>query len=229
MAKQSVLKPVISAGIVTGLAEMLPGESFVLRGNGTTEPGKIVLNNPSNTFSTTIQSGTTTQNITFVLPSSDGTASQALQTDGSGNLSFTNLVTTGGSSVNLSDDTTPALGGDLIVDGYDITSTSNQNIVLDPNGTGEVLFDGDGTSGGVTISDGIVDIKNSGSVSSVKLYCESSNLHYTEIQSALHSEYASGNVTLTLPPTSGRLLLKTEAESYIVGASFTGVTFIFII
>lgn len=57
------------------------------------------------------------------------------------------------------DDTTPQLGGDLDVNGNKITSASNGNITIDPNGTGAIImksdsiqFDGDGVfSGGVTL------------------------------------------------------------------------------
>ena len=56
-------------------------------------------------------------------------------------------------------DTSPQLGGDLDVNGNDIVSTSNGNIDILPNGTGVVNLDGDGSSGGVSISDGLVDIR----------------------------------------------------------------------
>jgi len=44
----------------------------------------------------------------------------------------------GSIAFNLLSDSTPQLGGDLDVNGNTITSTSNGNIVLDPNGTGTV-------------------------------------------------------------------------------------------
>jgi hypothetical protein len=59
---------------------------------------------------------------------------------------------------NVADDTTPQLGGDLDVNGNDIVSVSNGNINLLPNGTGKVIIDGNGTSGGVTVTDGNIDI-----------------------------------------------------------------------
>jgi|TARA_R100000482_G_scaffold13469_1_gene4010 hypothetical protein len=40
----------------------------------------------------------------------------------------------------VSQDTTPQLGGNLDVNGNSITSTSNGNITIDPNGTGNVLI-----------------------------------------------------------------------------------------
>ena len=90
---------------------------------------------------------------------------------------------------NVVEDTTPQLGGDLDVDGNALVSTSNGNIALTPNGTGVVRIDGN-----VDIQTGEIVLKNGGSVSNIKFYCESSNAHYTQLQSAAHSDY-SGNVT----------------------------------
>jgi len=66
-------------------------------------------------------------------PQADGTAGQALITDGSAQLSFSTVMT------DLVQDTTPQLGGDLDVNGNEIVSVSNGNIALTPNGTGEVI------------------------------------------------------------------------------------------
>ena len=60
----------------------------------------------------------------------------------------------------LSDDTSPQLGGDLDVVNRSIVSTSNQNINITPNGSGKVVIDGishpnaDGNSGQVLSTDG---------------------------------------------------------------------------
>ena len=59
--------------------------------------------------------------------------------------------------------------------------------------TGSILATGD-----LNISGGDIDLKNGGSPSNVKLYCESSNAHYTQLQAASHSAY-SGNVLTVLP------------------------------
>ena len=69
------------------------------------------------------------------------------------------------------------------------------------------------TSGGnVTISSGAIDLKNSGSVSNIKFYCESANAHYTALQSAAHSAYG-GNVTITLPTTTDTLVARTTTDT----------------
>ena len=59
-------------------------------------------------------------------------------------------------------------------------------------------------AGTLTVS-GILDVKNAGTASVVRLYCETSNAHYAELKSAAHSAY-SGNVTLTLPVATGTLI-----------------------
>ena len=48
------------------------------------------------------------------------------------------------------DDTTPQLGGDLDVNGQSIISASNGNIVIDPNGTGDVVISSDAVGIGTT-------------------------------------------------------------------------------
>jgi len=106
---------------------------------------------------------------------------------------------------NVSEDTTPQLGGDLDVDGNDIVSTSNGNINLLPNGSGKVIMDGDGSSGGVSITDGNIDIRTgTGAVSKVKFYCESSNAHAQTLQAQPHS--AGSSAVLTLPTATGTLI-----------------------
>jgi len=73
------------------------------------------------------------------------------------------------------DDTTPQLGGDLDVNGNKIVSTSNANIEIEPNGTGNVILDtdqvdiGGGSETGQISSNGAYDLKlvtNSGTNSS---------------------------------------------------------------
>ncbi|MAV98272.1 MAG: hypothetical protein CML81_00495, partial [Rhodobiaceae bacterium] len=67
-------------------------------------------------------------------PTSDGSAGQFLKTDGGGNLSFDTVTT------DLSGDSTPQLGGNLDVVTHSIVSTSNRDITINPNGTGNVLL-----------------------------------------------------------------------------------------
>jgi len=52
------------------------------------------------------------------------------------------------------------------------------------------------------ISSGILGIKNTGSQSELRLYCEVSNLHYASIKAPAHANF-SGNLTYTLPSGYG--------------------------
>ena len=59
-----------------------------------------------------------------------------------------------------------------------------------------------GASNGVAISNGKIELKNSGTVSKLDFFCESSNAHYVRLQAPAHANFA-GNVVLTLPPNDG--------------------------
>ena len=125
-------------------------------------------------------------------------------------VTVTNLISSAGGLTEVVADTSPQLGGDLDVNGNDIVSTSNGNIDILPNGSGKVNIDGNGSSGGVTISDGLVDIRTgTGSRSQVKFYCESSNAHAQTIQAQPHS--ASVTNTLTLPAGGDQEIVGTTA------------------
>ena len=128
-------------------------------------------------------------------------------------------ITAAGSGINaVVDDTSPQLGGDLDVNGNDIVSTSNANIDILPNGTGVVNLDGNGSSGGVSISDGLVDIRTgTGTRSQVKFYCESSNAHAQTVQPQPHS--ASVTNTLTLPAGGNQELVGTIATQTLTNKS----------
>ena len=112
----------------------------------------------------------------------------------------------GGGLGSVVGDTTPQLGGDLDVNGNSIVSVSNGNIALTPNGAGVVRIDG---SDGVDISQGAISIKNGGSQSYVRFYCESSNAHYAQLTAPAHSDF-SGNISIVLPTTAGTLALTSQ-------------------
>jgi len=129
-----------------------------------------------------IEAPATAADNTLTLPNGNGSSNQVLTTDGSGGLTF--------AAPQLSTDTTPQLGGDLDVNGNDIVTTSNGDIDLDPNGSGQVVFKGNSTRGS----------------GQIKLNCEQ-NSHGITVKGPPHSSGA--NYTLTLPNdtgTSGQLL-----------------------
>lgn len=52
------------------------------------------------------------------------------------------------------------------------------------------------------ISSGVLPVKNTGTASELRLYCESNNAHYVGLKSPAHSAFA-GNHTITMPPNTG--------------------------
>ena len=90
-------------------------------------------------------------------PTSDGSNGQVLTTDGAGNLSFTTVAGGGGGIDNIVEDTTPQLGGNLDVNGFN-------------------LFNSSGSPGVVTVAnDFVVTNPNVGGISLVGIGSASSN------------------------------------------------------
>ena len=91
-----------------------------------------------------------------------------------------NLVSSAGGLTSVAADSTPQLGGDLDVQERKIVTTSNRDIEIEPNGTGNVLLDtdlvvlGSGTEVGHITSSGAQDFKIS-----------------------TNSDSSSGNITIT--------------------------------
>ncbi len=103
--------------------------------------------------------------------------------------------TTSGFISNLSEDTTPQLGGNLDVNGQDIVSVSNGDIELAPDGNGSVKIKGNATSGSGRLV----------------LNCEQ-NSHGITLKGPPHS--AAASYTLTFPNTDGNAdqVLKTDGS-----------------
>ena len=114
------------------------------------------------------------------------------------------IFQTTSSAVNQFDITNAATGNspELSATGDD----TNISLKITPKGSGQVLLDGN-----VGVESGLIDLKNSGSRSQIKFYCESSNAHAQTLQAAPHSEAASN--TLTLPSTGGDVDLVSTAST----------------
>ena len=119
----------------------------------------------------------------FTIPTADGSANQFLKTDGSGVLSFDTVTTT-------------ALTGS--------TNTWIPTITGANALTGTANFTYDGNT---------LDVKNSGTASSINLYCETGNAHYIKLKSGPHASATSYTLTLpNAPPSvSGQALTATDA------------------
>ena len=107
--------------------------------------------------------------------------------------------------------TTLDVSGDISIGG-DIVTVSNTNIDLLPHGTGKIIMDGNGSTGGISVSDGLIDIRTgTGAVAKVKFYCEDANQHAQTLQAQPHS--ASSSAVVVLPIASGTLLGSGDAVS----------------
>ena len=89
------------------------------------------------------------------------------------------IFQTTSSAVNQFDVTNAATGNapELSATGDD----TNISLKITPKGSGQVLLDGN-----VGIESGLIDLKNSGSRSQIKFYCESGNAHAQALQAAPH-------------------------------------------
>ena len=80
-----------------------------------------------------------------------------------------------------------------------IQNDAAADVIEIPTGTVKAVI-----AGLVEITAGDIAIKNGGTQSTIKFYCEQSNAHYAQIQAPAHSAF-SGNVTLTLPASTDTL------------------------
>jgi len=112
------------------------------------------------------------------------------------------IFQTTSSAVNQFDITNAATGNapEISATGGD----TNISLKLTPKGSGQVLLDGN-----VGIETGLISLKNGGSRSNIKFYCESANAHYVELIAPAHATF-SGNVTVVLPVTAGTLALTSQ-------------------
>ena len=105
-----------------------------------------------------------------------------------------------------------------------VDDSDSDNLVIKSGGTvgsgnglkldssGNLTVTADATIGDdLFVSGGLIDLKNTGSVSTIKFYCESSNAHAQSLVAAPHSEAATN--TLTLPGTGGDARLVSTAST----------------
>ena len=138
------------------------------------------------TSSGTIQGTTITATTAFVPDASDGAAL------GTSSLEFSDLFLADGAVINFGAD-------------QDVNITHVADTGLTTNADFTVGDD-------LTVSGGVIDLKNTGSQSQLRLYCESSNLHYAALQAPAHSAF-SGNTVLTLPATTDTIVGRTTTDT----------------
>jgi len=149
-------------------------------------------------------------------------------------------ITLNGSTISDSGDFTLDIGGDIVLDadGADFifkdagtefgritnsstdfviqTAVSDKDFVIKGNDGGSTITPltvDMSAAGALFLTGGLIDLKNAGSVSEIKFYCESSNAHAQSLVGAPHSESATN--TLTLPGTGGdaRLVSRSSTDT----------------
>ncbi|MBU95142.1 MAG: hypothetical protein CL669_06135, partial [Balneola sp.] len=89
------------------------------------------------------------------------------------------------------------------------------------NVTGNLLTDS------ATIRGGVLDIKNTGTQSEVRLFCEDANQHYVAVRAPAHSTF-SGNVVLTLPSADGTIISTSNSNAPSTTTSAADADFVLI-
>ncbi len=91
------------------------------------------------------------------------------------------------------------------------TIPASKSVFLDASGNvtmGADLSVGDD----FTVNGGVIELKNTGAQSELRMYCESSNAHYAALQAPAHSDFA-GNTTLTLPATTDTIVGRATTDT----------------
>ena len=159
--------------------------------SGTTLARSVIASSNSNNL---VDFGVGTKDVFITVP-----ASKIVVEDGSNNVSIGGTVTAsafsgsgaGLTGVDVVNDTSPQLGGNLDMNGNDIVTTSNANLELAPNGTGNVVVRGNSNQGKITLN------------------CES-NSHGQAIQAQPH---ALGIDNVMLLPKDGNSTLVSEIST----------------
>ena len=146
------------------------------------------------------------------------TVSRALVSDGTG---FVSAATTTATEIGYVNGVTSAIQTQL---GTKHTSGASLNmngteLILDADADTSITVDTDDQidikiagNDRITLTTGLIDVKNDGTASAIRLYCESSNAHYVQLQSGAHSGYG-GNVSVTLPTTADTLVGKATTDT----------------
>ena len=64
----------------------------------------------------------------------------------------------------------------------------------------------------IQLSTGLIDLKNDGTQSAIRMYCESSNAHYAALTAPAHADF-SGNITITLPSATDTLVGRATTDT----------------
>ena len=91
------------------------------------------------------------------------------------------------------------------------TLPASKTVFLD--GSGNATLGADLSVGDdLTVNGGVIELKNTGAQSELRMYCESANAHYAALKAPAHSDFA-GNTTLTLPATTDVIVGRATTDT----------------
>ena len=91
------------------------------------------------------------------------------------------------------------------------TLPASKTVFLD--GSGNATLGADLSVGDdLTVEGGVIELKNTGAQSELRMYCEASNAHYAALKAPAHSDFA-GNTTLTLPATTDTIVGRATTDT----------------
>tara|TARA_A100001015_G_scaffold314956_1_gene425652 strand:+ start:7805 stop:10708 length:2904 start_codon:yes stop_codon:yes gene_type:complete len=222
------------SGTVAFLTDVTGGGSAAFS-NVELTGGIIFEGSSADSFETTLNVVDPTADRTINLPNDSGTL--ALNNK-SIDMNGTELILDADADTSITADTDDQI--DIKISGADdFTFTANKLDVLsgssievngniDMNGS-ELILDADadtsitadtddtinfkiGGNDRIDFSTGLISIKNDGTQSQLRLYCESSNAHYVAVQAPAHADF-SGNHVITLPNAASTLATTSLAET----------------
>ena len=152
----------------------------------------------------------------------DGTGDDLRTGAGKVNANFVELYTALGTGT--------ALSSGISADGTTVTLTApvinnptidlnGQELILDADADTSITADTDdridiklGGNDRIQLSTGLIDLKNDGVQSAIRMYCESSNAHYAALTAPAHADF-SGNITITLPSATDTLVGRATTDT----------------
>ena len=163
----------------------------------------------ANTHKFKVKNGLTTPNISF-RDSHLGATITATMNDSTDTLSFEGNA---GQLFSITDALTGTLFAVSDISGIPSLEIDDQGIVKVAEFNGELLVGGDGSTKGVTIDDGYIEIRTgTGSPGYIDFYCETNNIHRVRLKSPLHTDYI-GNPDVILPKATGTILTDSSTDT----------------
>ncbi len=113
------------------------------------------------------------------------------------------------------------VAGDIDMNGSELILDADADTSITASSDDQIDFRLGGNDR-ITFTTGLIDLKNDGSQSAIRMYCESSNAHYAALTAPAHSDF-SGNITITLPADT-TTLVGTDNTATLTNKTLTSPT-----